>query len=151
MNRDENRKKEKAEEKIEHVQPVNTTQDVCKEKNEQMENIGNKVGKEEFDHKKEKKGKGAKITKEELKELQNKAQELDALKDNFLRKIADFENAKKRLIKEKEEFAKFANEKIVAAFLPVLDNLDRALVHSENLVTTDALLAGIQLIKKQID
>jgi len=67
-----------------------------------------------------------------------------------LRKIADFENAKKRVVREKEEFAKFANEKIIAAFLPVLDNLERALSHTENSDTVEALTSGIELIKKQI-
>jgi len=104
------------------------------------------------DHKKKKHSKPKKvhILEEELTLLQQKADELAQVKDDFLRKIADFENAKKRLMREKEEFAKFANEKIIAAFLPVLDNLDRALSHTENSDTVEALTSGIELIKKQI-
>ncbi len=101
-------------------------------------------------YKETKKDKKVKVFEHELKELQTKANELDELKDTFLRKIADFENSKKRLNKEKEEFAKFANEKIISSFLPVLDNLDRALSHGSNSVTIESLASGVNLIKKQI-
>jgi len=97
------------------------------------------------------KDKKVKISEQELHQLQAKAQELATVKDTLLRRMADFENAKKRLEREKDDYHKFANEKIIQAFLPVLDNLDRALAHRTNDVTADSLLAGIDLIKKQID
>ena len=105
---------------------------------------------EQFTHKEAKKDKKVKITEHELNAFQAKANELDELKDTLLRKVADFENAKKRLHKEKEDFAKFANERIIASFLPVLDNLDRALAHTDSMSTMEGLISGVNLIKKQI-
>jgi len=67
-------------------------------------------------------------------EVQQLAQELDETKkeaaqlyDHLLRTRADLENYRKRMSKEKEEFAKFANENIIKEILPVLDDLELAL------------------------
>ena len=98
-----------------------------------------------------KKEKKIKVSETEIVELRKKAEELDATKESFLRKVADFENAKKRLAREKEDFAKFANEKIVSSFLPVLDNLERALEHGGKPITAESVLEGVVLIKKQIE
>lgn len=105
---------------------------------------------ESYEHS-EKKDKKVKIHISELEALKSKAQKLDELQDTFVRRVADFENAKKRLVREKEEFAKFASERIIAAFLPVLDNLDRALQHAGNSDTVEGILSGVKLIKKQIN
>lgn len=50
-----------------------------------------------------------------------------------LRALADTENVKKRLLRETEEMKKYAGESILADLLPVLDNLDLALAHTDNL------------------
>jgi len=50
-----------------------------------------------------------------------------------LRALADSENVKKRLLRETEEMKKYAGESILADLLPVLDNLDLALAHTDGL------------------
>jgi len=60
------------------------------------------------------------------KELLNKEKEITDLKDKYLRLIAEFENYKKRTIKEKEEFAKYAKENIINSILPIIDDFERA-------------------------
>ncbi len=50
-----------------------------------------------------------------------------------LRALADSENVKKRLLRENEEMKKYAGESILADLLPVLDNLDLALAHTDGL------------------
>lgn len=50
-----------------------------------------------------------------------------------LRALADSENVKKRLLRETEEMKKYAGESILADLLPILDNLDLALAHTDNL------------------
>ncbi|WP_207264346.1 nucleotide exchange factor GrpE [Desulfovibrio sp. Huiquan2017] len=50
-----------------------------------------------------------------------------------LRALADSENVKKRLLREAEEMKKYAGESILADLLPILDNLDLALAHTDNL------------------
>jgi len=145
-------KKKNSEEKEAHIQDIPSSQSMNEE---HPRTIQDKEGHDESTKelaapKETKKEKKIKVSERELKELEAKAHELDELKDTFLRKVADYENAKKRLHKEKEEFTKFANERIISSFLPVLDNLDRALAHGSNSVTTEALISGVDLIKKQI-
>ena len=62
----------------------------------------------------------------ENRELLNSKQELNDLKDKYLRLIAEFENYKKRTNKEKEDFAKYAKENLITAILPILDDFERA-------------------------
>ncbi len=60
------------------------------------------------------------------KELIKKEEEINALKDKYLRLVAEFENYKKRTTKEKEEFAKYAKENIINSILTVIDDFERA-------------------------
>ncbi len=61
----------------------------------------------------------------ELKKLQ---QEAEKAKDQYLRTLADLENTRKRLHREKEEFTRYAAESMVRELLPIIDSLDQALV-----------------------
>ena len=55
-----------------------------------------------------------------------KNQEINDLKDKYLRLIAEFENYKKRTLKEKEDFAKYAKENLIHSLLPIIDDFERA-------------------------
>ena len=83
-------------------------------------------------------------------ELQKKEQAATEAHDRYLRTLADFENYKKRAQKEQMEQAKFANEKIIKEFLPVIDNLERALSHSKETKDFDKMVEGVELIQKQL-
>src|SRR5438874_2907733 len=54
-------------------------------------------------------------------------EKLAALEDRLLRVAADFENYKKRVAREREEYVALANERLVKDLLPILDDLERAL------------------------
>lgn len=69
-------------------------------------------------------------------------------KDMYLRKVAEFENFRKRLLKEQEEQAKFAGESIISAIIPILDSLEMTLSHAPQ-KTDDPLILGVRLILKQ--
>lgn len=70
----------------------------------------------------------AENTQEEEQDALAEAQkQIDELKDKYLRAIAEFDNYKKRVIKEKAELIRNGGEKAVTAILPVLDDLERAL------------------------
>jgi molecular chaperone GrpE len=90
-----------------------------------------------------------KLTKEELLE---KARELQKEShknyDLYLRSQAEMENIKKRNRKEKEDYLKFASESLIKEMLPVLDNLEKALSHSDNENNVHALKEGIRLTLK---
>lgn len=60
-------------------------------------------------------------------ELQKAQAEIADLTQRLIRAQADFENYRRRVQKEKEDLAVYANQKLILNFLPVLDNLDRAL------------------------
>ncbi len=85
------------------------------------------------------------------------ADELAALKakadenwERFLRAAADLENYRKRAVREKEELARYTAEKIVAALLPVLDNLERALIAAEkHTAKPAAILEGLTQVQAQ--
>lgn len=51
--------------------------------------------------------------------------------DKFLRTAAELDNYRKRVAREKEELASYTTERVITALLPVLDNLERALQHSD--------------------
>jgi len=95
---------------------------------------------------------GIQLSAEECKNLLAKVNELEALREKMLRGAADFENAKKRLVKEKEEYLKYAHENIISKLLPVLDNFERALAHAneENLENLKNVVKGIQMVFKQM-
>jgi len=88
----------------------------------------------------------------ELETSQEMAREtLDKLKDQherMLRAAADLENYKKRAAKEREEVAKFGQEKLLREVLPVLDNLDRALEHALTPSDFDGLKSGLLMTRK---
>ena len=79
--------------------------------------------------------------------LAAKTEEVKRLQDRLLRLQAEHENFKKRAAREKLEFLKFANESLLLEFLPVLDNLERALA-SARAETSFAALAGASAAKK---
>ncbi|OVE80880.1 nucleotide exchange factor GrpE [bacterium K02(2017)] len=68
-------------------------------------------------------------------------------KEMYLRKVADFENFKRRLNKEQEEINKFASEKIVLEILPVIDSLEMTLSHVKD--EADPIAEGVKLVLKQ--
>ncbi|HEY8501034.1 MAG TPA: nucleotide exchange factor GrpE, partial [Clostridia bacterium] len=87
--------------------------------------------------------------KAEEKAIDKKDEELNELKDRFQRLAAEFDNYKKRTTKEKEKLYCCAAADIVAAFLPVLDNVERAVAASDEPCGQN-IKEGVQLIHRQI-
>lgn len=83
-------------------------------------------------------------------ELERLARELAQAKDQYLRTLAEFDNTKKRLQREKEEFVKFAAESMVRELLPILDSLDQALVAVDKQQDADGIMKGVHLIYRQL-
>lgn len=85
-----------------------------------------------------------------VKENEQLNHELSELKDQYLRKQADFDNFRKRLVRDKEESIQFANKKILEDLVPVIDDFERAIKSSEDSKDFQLLHDGIQLIEKQL-
>ncbi len=75
--------------------------------------------------------------------------EVDILKDKMMRHAAEFDNFKKRTAKEREDLFAFAVCDTVEKFLPVKDNLERAVSAAEG--TDGGMLEGVTMILKQLD
>ena len=67
-------------------------------------------------------------------------------RDKYLRLSAEFDNYRKRTLKEKAELIKNGGEKTLTAILPVLDDIDRALKNMEASEETKAMKEGVELI-----
>jgi molecular chaperone GrpE len=81
-------------------------------------------------------------------ELQNLQQEVERLKELYLRKLADFDNYRKRQEREMAEFRRLANADLLRDCLPVLDNLDRALTVPAG--QERGLREGVELVLRQL-
>lgn len=87
------------------------------------------------------------IENDEVDENENSQEtELEELKDKYIRLAAEFDNYRKRTLKEKMELSKSAAEKIFVNILPVIDDFDRALSHLEKSSDLDSLKEGVNLI-----
>lgn len=85
--------------------------------------------------------------------LEAAEQEAKESYDRFLRASAEFENYKKRAAREMDEFRKYANESLLREFLPVVDNLERAIQSSAgNEATNDSdnLIDGVDMTLKEV-
>jgi molecular chaperone GrpE len=89
------------------------------------------------------------LSGEEYRGLLEKVKELDSIREKLLRSAADYDNARKRLVKEREEFVRFSQERLLRDLLPILDNFERALSHAPT-SEPQAVVAGVQLIWKQL-
>ena len=87
------------------------------------------------------------LTVEEQLEAANA--EIASLKDQLLRKMAEFDNYRKRTIKEKTDLILNGGEKTIITILPVLDDMERALKNMQKADDISAVLEGVELIYKK--
>ena len=83
-------------------------------------------------------------------QLQKAQEEIQHLKDNHLRQLAEFDNYRKRTLKEKAELILNGGEKVITAFLPILDDLARAQENIEKNQDYNTLKEGVDLIVKKL-
>jgi len=82
-------------------------------------------------------------------EAASQTETANALQDKYLRLAAEFENYKKLVQKQKQEYVQFANETMLKELLPVVDNLERALKHAKERHGQQGLIQGVELTLKQ--
>ena len=84
---------------------------------------------------------------EQLANMLTEAQQMvEEQKDKYIRLSAEFDNYRKRTLKEKAELIKNGGEKTLTAILPVLDDFERALKNMEASEETKAMKEGVELI-----
>lgn len=80
--------------------------------------------------------------------LKEKETEIEELKDRILRQAAEFDNYRKQLEREKHEFMKCSNEKLIIELLEVADNFERALPELKK--KDSEACAGMEMIYRQL-
>jgi molecular chaperone GrpE len=90
---------------------------------------------------------------DELAELKARVQELEhensELKDQYLRKQADFENFRKRMAREKADAIAYANKQLLLDIVQIIDDFERAIKSAEESRDFDSFHEGVALIEKQ--
>ena len=97
--------------------------------------------------KKEKGGSQSKMKKE----LEEKTIELAELKDKYLRLFAEFDNYKKRTVKEKLTLMKTASQDIMESILPVLDDFDRAKKSADDENNSEVFSEGVSMVYNKLN
>jgi molecular chaperone GrpE len=82
--------------------------------------------------------------------LAAKTREAEAHWDRYLRTLAEYDNARKRAVRDREEYTRTANEALIRELLPVLDNFDRALAAARGDAGAAAVTAGVELIQREL-
>lgn len=83
---------------------------------------------------------------QETDPLEKAQDEIAQLKDKYLRSVAEFDNYRKRTLKEKAELILNGSEKAIQAILPIIDDMERALANSEKTDDVEVLKEGMKLI-----
>ena len=86
---------------------------------------------------------------EELDPLEKAQKEIEELKDKWLRSVAEFENYRKRTLKERAELILNGGEKVITAILPVLDDMERAIENGAKTDDPEVLREGMTLIHQK--
>lgn len=99
------------------------------------------------DRKKSKRGKNT----VELEKFESVQSELNELKDKYLRLLAEFENFKKRTVREKMDLMKNAAQDTLSGLLPVLDDFDRAKKSAEDEESAEVFSDGVRLVYQKLN
>ena len=93
-------------------------------------------------------------TKEEQEEAVDPLKAAEAqiadLKDKYLRQVAEFDNYRKRTLKERAELILNGGEKTITSLLPVIDDMERAIANGEKTEDPQVLREGMQLIYQKL-
>lgn len=92
---------------------------------------------------------------ESVEELKARIEALNAQTEEYMQRLArsqaDFDNFRKRTIREKEELGKYASSKLIAELIPVIDNFGRALDTRPEGESSESFVKGVEMIYRQFD
>ncbi|MBW2500665.1 MAG: nucleotide exchange factor GrpE [Deltaproteobacteria bacterium] len=88
---------------------------------------------------------------EAAQELEALRGEFEAVKDRYIRLQADFENHRRRTLKERQEALQYGHENLVKDLLEAVDNLDRAIEHASRAGGDfEGMLQGVELVRRDL-
>ncbi len=79
-------------------------------------------------------------------QLEKALAQVEEYKDKYLRQVAEFDNYRKRIIKEKADLIKNGGEKVISAILPIIDDFERASDNMAKMEDVAAVKEGVELI-----
>ncbi|MFZ4483829.1 MAG: nucleotide exchange factor GrpE [Chthoniobacterales bacterium] len=88
-------------------------------------------------------------TAEEMEKVADPAAEAEKFRDLALRTAADFDNYRKRAVREKDEAIRYANNSLLLDLLPVIDNFELGLEAARGAPGADAILQGLGMVARQ--
>ena len=146
---DEKKKKSVVDEKIKDTNDTMSADDMNEKKATSEKESTDK--KSDVDEKKDKDE--DKVKKEEPKKdpLAEALAEVESLKDKYLRSVAEFDNYRKRTLKEKTELILNGSAKAVQAVLPIVDDMERAIENAEKTDDPKVLKDGMNLIYQKLN
>jgi len=105
---------------------------------------------EEKTEPKEKKTPSKKRTSKQQSDIKKLKEEKEQLHDQLLRKIAEFDNYRKRIERESLNTILNANERLITDLLVVIDDMERSLFHAKENNESETLIEGSELIYKKL-
>ena len=85
----------------------------------------------------------------EVDEVEALKSELETLQDDYLRLRAEYENYRKRTLKEKSDLIKYGGEKIVGGFLDIMDDVELAIKNMKQAESVEGLVEGVEIIQNK--
>lgn len=115
------------------------------------QNNGEPVNSEEINKSQEENATTESENTEHEDPLEKAEEKIEQLKDQLLRQAAEFDNYRKRTIKEKSELILNGGEKVISALLPIMDDLERAADNFEKTDNIETLKEGVNLIISKLE
>ncbi|MBN1917092.1 MAG: nucleotide exchange factor GrpE [Verrucomicrobia bacterium] len=101
-------------------------------------------------HDKRKRPRQVLVNEDELHLLEEKSKKADEYYGHYMRARADLDNMRKRIERDKADFVKYANERLLSEIIPILDNFERAFAAAEKVPATHNFAVGVEMILKQL-
>ncbi|VVM05025.1 nucleotide exchange factor GrpE [Methylacidimicrobium tartarophylax] len=89
------------------------------------------------------------VSRERIDQWQQRSRDADELRDRLLRTLAEWENARKRMAKEKEDAIRLANTSLLHALLPVVDNFLLGMEAAKNATDGQSIAKGMEMVLSQ--
>lgn len=89
---------------------------------------------------------GESLSDNAVKEVRAVEEKLAEVQEKYIRLAAEFDNYRKRTLREKMELSKYASEDLLLKIIPIMDDFERALAHMDTATDCAAMKSGIDLI-----
>jgi molecular chaperone GrpE len=89
------------------------------------------------------------VSRELFESAQASAEQVAELKDRLLRSQADWDNSRKRILKEKEDAIRYASESFLEKLLPVIDNFEMGMQAAKTATDAKAIAQGLEMVLAQ--